>query len=145
MTRAEAIEWIYTIDTNYDLALREREALRMAIEALQTERRNAIIDALDSVTSYNGLAEEVESWKHLEPNDYGSITAPDNVVIPKTAEDYQLQVIWMILVELWGDCGTSPRSGWLYTANKEHIDTFIDGITETEQAERRMTKGGEDE
>lgn len=35
MTRAEAIEWIYTIDTNYDLALREREALRMAIEALQ--------------------------------------------------------------------------------------------------------------
>ena len=43
-----------------------------------------LIDALDSVTLYNGLAEDVASWKYLEPNDYNSIPAPDNIVIPKT-------------------------------------------------------------
>ena len=98
---------------------------------------NSIIDALDSVTFYNGLAEEVERWKDLEPNDFNSISAPDNVVIPKSEEDYQLQAIWMILVELFGDCGTSPRSGWLYLENKEHIDAFIDLITNTDQMGRR--------
>lgn len=48
MTRAEAIEWIYTIDTNYDLALREREALRMAIEALQAEGGDAEMNEVKS-------------------------------------------------------------------------------------------------
>jgi len=100
-----------------------------------------ILEGLDSVTFYNGLAEDVASWKELDPNDYNSISAPDNIVIPKTPDDYQLQVIWIILVELFGDCGTSPRSGWLYTANREKINKFIDRITYTEMA----MKGGEDE
>ena len=100
-----------------------------------------ILEGLDSVTFYNGLAEEVARWKDLEPNDYNSISAPDNIVIPKTEDDYQLQVIWIILVELFGDCGTSPRSGWLYTANREEINKFIDRITYTKMA----MKGGDDE
>lgn len=145
MTREEAIDklqdlWneVYNEDSDgYDYAV----AIDTAIEALQTERRNAIIDALDSVTFYNGLAEEVESWKDLEPSDYNSISAPDNIVIPKAPDDYQLQVIWIILVELFGDCGTSPRSGWIYTANREEINKFIDRITYTEMA----MKGGDDE
>ena len=97
-----------------------------------------ILNALDSVTFYNGLAEDVVSWKDLEPNDYNSISAPDNIVIPKTEHDYQLQVIWIILVEMFGDCGTSPRSGWLYTNNREEVNEFIDKITYTEMA----MKGG---
>ena len=97
-----------------------------------------ILEGLDSVTFYNGLAEEVARWKELEPNDYNSISAPDNIVIPKTPDDYQLQVIWIILVELFGDCGTSPRSGWLYTDKRKEINEFIDKITHTEMA----MKGG---
>ena len=43
----------------------------------------------------------------------------------------QFQVIWMILVELFGNCGTSPRSGWLEMKNKDRIIKFIDSITRT--------------
>lgn len=49
MTRTEAIEWIYTIDTCYDLAFREREALDMAIEALQAEPTKAVPPSIADV------------------------------------------------------------------------------------------------
>lgn len=104
-----------------------------------------ILEGLDSVTFYNGLAEEVARWKDLEPNDYNSISAPDNIVIPKTEDDYQLQVIWILLVELFGDYGTSPRSGWLYTANREEINKFIDKITYTDMMTRESEEWQEEE
>ena len=53
MTRAEAIEWIYTIDTNYDLALREREALDIAIEALSKPNYETDTEVRLAVTNRN--------------------------------------------------------------------------------------------
>lgn len=43
----------------------------------------------------------------------------------------QLQVFWMICSEMFGDCGTSPRTGWIYTENKKEFHEFIDDITAT--------------
>ena len=77
--------------------------------------------ALDSVTWYNGLASVVFSWLELQSNGY-SIGCPHNYGAPEgwPKEDIaQLQVIWMIAVELFGSCGTSPRFGWI-----EDIDGF---------------------
>lgn len=31
----------------------------------------------------------------------------------------ELELFWMILVQLYGDYGTSPRSGWIYIDNLE--------------------------
>ena len=84
-----------------------------------------IIDALDSVTWYNGLAEEILEWKNL-PKDDGAIACPD-------IQDPQLQVIWMICCVLFGDYGTSPRTGWIYTENVGEFHKFIDAITFTER------------
>lgn len=85
-----------------------------------------IIDALDAVTWYNGLAKEIIEWKKL-PKDDDVIACPD-------IKDSQLQVIWMICCILFGDYGTSPRTGWIYTENVGEFHKFIDAITFTERS-----------
>ena len=89
-----------------------------------------LIEALDSVTWYNGLAEEIVHWKESGYFDekYGYLNWKWNKFSSFIAEDkYQLQVIWMICVELFGNCGTSPRFGWI--EDKEGFYQFVDKIT----------------
>lgn len=93
-----------------------------------------LINALDSVTWYNGLAEIIVKWKDEHYFDSCSYSLSWNWNTferydPETR--YQLQVIWMICVELFGDCGTSPRNGWIEPENKDDFYKFIDDITET--------------
>ena len=103
---------------------------------------NDFLDALDSVVWYNGLGEEILKWKNLDnynvKTPYGNYY-PDNWLSPKI--DFwskwpndcrdQLEVIWMICVILFGDYGTSPRSGWI--EKKDEFFAFIDAITETDR------------
>ena len=91
-------------------------------------KSEAIMDALDSVTFYNGLAEDIHKWKEL-PIEDGLIKCP--LGVPQTDEENQLQVIWMILVCIFGNYGTSPRFGWIEGDFKEQFDAFIDDITFT--------------
>lgn len=82
----------------------------------------SIIDALDSVTWYNGIAEMVYDWLNLPVenffDDYRQIHVPESCF-----EDEQLEFIWMLSVLLFGDYGTSPRSGWI-----EDVDGFMNFI-----------------
>lgn len=72
--------------------------------------------AIESALWYAGLWPIVQKWKY-RPVDQGQITAPPAYGCPNPEANpqtyYQLQLIWMIAVELFGDCGTSPRSGWI--------------------------------
>lgn len=84
-----------------------------------------IIDALDSVTWYNGLFDPILEWKKIgaftgPPHNYGGLD---------DREQTQLQVIWMICVCLFGDYGTSPRYGWII--DTDGFYDFIDKITAT--------------
>ena len=100
-------------------------------------------NALDSVTWYNGLASTVLKWKDLtSDNDY-SIPCPDNYCLSPLRvdeiykyppEEYyydkaQLQVLWMMAVEMFGECGTSPRYGWILKENIEAFHKWILDIT----------------
>lgn len=100
----------------------------------------ALIDALDSVTWYNGLAEVVAKWAELPeegPEDFktiGPIFDYGAAEVSTSQIDYirtreSLQILWMICVSLFGEYGTSPRYGWIVdiTGFKE----FIRGITKT--------------
>lgn len=81
------------------------------------------INALDAVTCYNGLAESILKWKDAPIKG----EAPYQSIAIQTSDE-QEEIIYMIAVELFGDYGTSPRSGWI-----EDIDgfyDFIDRITE---------------
>lgn len=85
-----------------------------------------LLDALDTVTWYNGLAELVLEWKNLPV----VTTAAGGKQIQhqyRSLDGEQLEVIWMIAVSLFGDYGTSPRSGWI--TDVEGFYKFIDRIT----------------
>lgn len=84
--------------------------------------------AIESVLWYNELWPIVQKWKYL-PVDHGQIDPPFAYGCPapeKNAQTYfQLQVIWMIAVELFGDCGVTLKSGWI-----TDVDGFRRWITD---------------
>ena len=73
-----------------------------------------LLYGLNSVTWYNNLAETVFRWRSL-PGDKLISPAMD---WPDDQYD-QLEMLWMIAVSMFGNYGTSPRSGWI-----EDVDGF---------------------
>lgn len=87
------------------------------------------IDALDSIVWYNDLGEIVLSWKYKKPDMTGYIT-PDYRDKGYDIETVtSLEFIWMIAVLMYGDYGTSPRSGWIKDC--PDFQSFIYSITRT--------------
>ena len=88
-----------------------------------------MLEALQTVVSYQGLESELQSWKELEPNEHGDILP--NYWEKWKREDtevcFQLQIFWMICVCLFGDWGISPRFAWI--EDRESFKTFIDLVT----------------
>ena len=97
------------------------------------EGKKKILSVIDSVVFYNGIGEFVLLWKDKEPDMSGYIR-PDyreqGYDVETTAN---LEFIWMIAVELYGECGTSPRSGWI--KDIDGFRKFIEVITETYRRE----------
>lgn len=66
-------------------------------------------EALDSVVWYNGYWVIVKKWiEALEDPKSNHIHRPDEY-----RGDGGLEILWMICVLLFGNYGTSPRSGWI--------------------------------
>lgn len=65
---------------------------------------------------YNGLGDDFDRViRYLKDNsksDDKTIKTPD--FIKTDGSTPELELFWMILVEMYGDYGTSPRSGWMY-------------------------------
>ena len=94
-----------------------------------------LIDALDSVTWYNCYAEKV-----LGLIKYGDAILNDGksvIICPfdDIKNNMGLTVIWMILVDVFGDYGTSPRTGWIEKEKWNECKNFIFKITETYREE----------
>lgn len=99
--------------------------------------------ALDSVTWYNGLAETVLTWLNIQPREHSGYISPETYYGLSAADKdsyayHQLQVLWMIAVELFGECGTSPRSGWI-----EDIDGFKKWVLDITQTYRESKENEE--
>lgn len=109
-----------------------------------------LIEALDRVTWYNGLAPIILKWieygdDHLKQNTdkYSrNISCPMNYLDETGESDIQsqLQVIWMILVSMFGDYGTSPRYGWIEAEHWEECKEFINNICEIELEDKERTE-----
>lgn len=95
-----------------------------------------ILYALDSAAGYNGLSRYIQEWKNIPENPYGSYWPiySEQAGGNSTIHD-QLQIFWMIAVELFGECGTSPRSGWIEKENLESFHEWIDEITMSQTEE----------
>lgn len=67
-----------------------------------------LIEALDSVIWYNGHFDQIREWiDKLKATEEGKLChCPD-------IDDHGLEVFWMLCVLMFGNYGTSPRSGWI--------------------------------
>ena len=70
-----------------------------------------IRDALDSVVWYNGYWDTVKEW--IDDLELLGETFGEASYRPKPITSEGLEVLWMICVLLFGNYGTSPRSGWI--------------------------------
>lgn len=90
-----------------------------------------LFEALKTAIHYNGLEEVLQTWKDrsgLEEDEYGQLFRKyalerEKYDLKNTA---QIEIIWMICVLLFGNYGTSPRSGWIEKI--KDFDVFIDDL-----------------
>lgn len=92
-----------------------------------------IIEALDSLVWYNCAYDAlVEVKKYIKVYDApGVIPFPAHIFGSVEGEDYTSRVIWFLMVCLFGDYGTSPRSGWIDKRNREKALNFLDAVMKT--------------
>ena len=91
--------------------------------------KTSYTEALDSITWYNCLAETVLKWLDLKPErGLKYLLPPKDYGTGDSVDYYQLQILWMIAVNLFGDWGTSPRFGWI--EDIEGFHKWILDITE---------------
>lgn len=83
--------------------------------------KNDLIGALQSVVWYNGLECDLIKWLDIEPIN-GEILF-DRIHAETSGDWEEIMVIWMICVVLFGEYGTSPRTGWI-----EKVDDFKEFI-----------------
>jgi hypothetical protein len=97
--------------------------------------KEKVIFALESmldIAYYNGLIKDCE---RLFTNIYaGMCGEEESVPLPEWLKEYDcnhfLRVLWSILVIEYGDYGTSPRFGWIYTDTgvKEVLEEFYEYV-----------------
>ena len=51
--------------------------------------------------------------------------------IDMSTTDKELNVLWILLVEMFGNCGTSPRTGWI--EKRKDCADFLETIVEMEE------------
>lgn len=90
------------------------------LECARKMQSKTVVEALASVASYNGWGPTIHKLrKYIEseiekPHDtpFWNIPFPSNILHKYDADLYP-RIIWFILVEMYGECGTSPNVGWI--------------------------------
>ena len=120
-----------------------------------------LLDDLNSQYWYNGLLDSVDNeWVTFE-----NISGPkydENCLILKlisilreteddiltlssleekynidmSTTDKELNVLWILLAEMFGDCGTSPRTGWI--EKRKDCADFLETIVEIEELRYKL-------
>ena len=131
----------------------------------------SLLEALHSWFWYNGLLDQVDDeWVDFE-KDGDCYTRPkydenclilrlisalrdtdtthlslhsleEKYSIDMSAFNEELNVLWILLVEMFGNCGTSPRSGWI--EKRSECANFLETIVEIEELRFFNLKSGID-
>ena len=139
----EGVDTLMDCDGEYDrhwrTLLKHNEIEYIKIEPMEEEEYQTndylimnknIIDVLNSIVWYNGIGDILlklrEDIINSEDKTYSKLKYKYDEF-----SNNQFEIFWMMLVLMYGDYGTSPRSGWLNMENKNEIISFIDQITKT--------------
>lgn len=90
-----------------------------------------LISQLNAICWYNGVYEPLTKLREDIKNYKGSnyLKFDDNLQPKhKDFDNEQFEIFYMLLVLLFGNYGTSPRSGWLEMENRSKIIDFINKL-----------------
>ena len=105
-----------------------------------------LLNALHSWFWYNGLLDSVDENCLIlklisilrETEDeiltFHYLKEKYNIDISSTNEE--LNVLWILLVEMFGNCGTSPRTGWI--EKRKACADFLEAIVEIEELHYKL-------
>lgn len=86
-----------------------------------------IVNAIKDAVWYNDLEAFIRHWiAVLENADNDYVLCPTTYEVLKEHRD--LQFIWMIIVLMFGDYGTSPRGGWVESDKRNDTIMFLKNI-----------------
>lgn len=64
------------------------------------------------------------------------ISLEEKYNINMSSTDKELNVLWILLVEMFGNCGTSPRTGWI--EKRKDCADFLETIVEIEELRYKL-------
>ena len=93
---------------------------------------NDILYVLKIISHYNGYDDLFRKWANIKlATGENMLFKPDlNCKDWDDREAAQIEIIWMMLVIMFGDWGTSPRYGWIkdIKAFRKFLNHLTDGL-----------------
>lgn len=90
-----------------------------------------LIHALASVVFYNSYEDVLKNIsdyiRHYDREEYYSFAYPKKILKEYKVDEFP-NIVWALMVIMFGDYGTSPRFGWIDVENKEKALAFLNSI-----------------
>ena len=90
-----------------------------------------LINAIANIVWYNDYEDDLKSIsdyiKHYNREEYYSFAYPKKILETYKVDEFP-NIIWALMVLMFGDYGTSPRFGWIDIENKDKALAFLDLI-----------------
>ena len=90
-----------------------------------------LIDAIACIVFYNGyedVLKDISDYiKHYKRDEFYSFAYPKKILKEYKVDEFP-NIVWALMVIMFGDYGTSPRFGWIYVENKEKALAFLNSI-----------------
>lgn len=90
-----------------------------------------LIDAMASIVFYNGYEDVLKSISdyimYYDREEYYSFSYPKDILKEYKIDEFP-NIVWGLMVLMFGDYGTSPRFGWIDIENKHKALAFLTSI-----------------
>lgn len=90
-----------------------------------------LINAIANVVFYNGYEDDLKNIsdyiKYYDREEYYSFAYPKEILKTYKVDEFP-NIVWSLMVLMFGDYGTSPRFGWIDIENKDKALAFLDLI-----------------
>lgn len=90
-----------------------------------------LINAIATIGFYNGYSDVLKNIsdyiKYYDREEYYSFAYPKDILKAYNIDEFP-NIVWALMVLMFGDYGTSPRYGWIEIENKDKALTFLNSI-----------------
>ena len=90
-----------------------------------------LINAMADMVWYNGYEDVLKSIsdyiRYCNKEEYYSFAYPKEILKTYKIDEFP-NIVWSLMVLMFGNYGTSPRFGWIDIENKDKALAFLDAI-----------------